>query len=134
MHHRLTCLCCIRLLAVQYASALLALKPVQISVHSSPHCHLQASRTAEPPLLCSVRHGFTSYWLMSVFNDLFTLQVVRAIGKDVTAEGVLLLSTTGPGFVTNSTIQLTVLPLRAGLSFWACGICSSRQFPPGHQA
>ena len=36
------------------------------------------------------------------------VQVVAVIGSDVTPRGVLLLSNGGPGFSTNSTIQLTV--------------------------
>jgi hypothetical protein len=62
---------------------------------------------------------------MSAFMDSFPSQVVRAIGMDVTPQGVLLLSTTGPGFSTKS-IQLTVRP-SVKLLVWVSGICSSRQ-------
>lgn len=36
------------------------------------------------------------------------MQVIASIGKDVTADGVLLLTAGGVGFSTNSTIQLNV--------------------------
>lgn len=130
MHHRLTCPCCMRnaaplcmrhcCLGTSVSSGVISHStlPSATSEDSLPR---QCQSTIVVPVdVCLHRPCFRN------------LQVVRAIGMDVTAEGVLLLSTRGPGFSTNSTIQLTVRFV--GLSFWASGSCGSRQTPHGRQA